>query len=348
LKSKSSVSSLERGLRWKALRILVAIQRYRARKGNPIEATRLRSRVRMNTHFFCLIFDWLREHGYCQVTKTRREGDPRHPVKLVTLTSAGEAAIPPLRRLRTLGNVKEIARKFCQTSSAVQELDFLLDLIVESFDMAYCELYSASRIEDFEWFRGAIEQRLREHLDENIGDRTEVAHDVYLIIRGIPRRDLFKDAEEAKRRGHFLTLNHRYILRKLANMQQSDLIAHNVGWANRVMSARPDGSESSRSFMDRVDPVKIVEREREERAIFNLPTQTMTFARDSYDFDPGWNIDIAKLGQRWNQSRIAKQIERKELMDDEWRYRLDWLRKNQPWRIRESGGVELILYEDRL
>jgi len=298
-------------------------------KTDPLTATVVRNQVRMDPHLFHPLFKWLQEHEYCQVKK---EKNGRAWAKVVDLTSIGQAVLPALQKGQRWGHLKEIVNDFSRASSSVEEINMLLALIVEAFDIAYSQFYGAGRSESYNWFRGGLEERLRESLeqDRQTSNRTEAIDDVYLMVREIPSVSLLRDAELAREKGHFLTSNHRYILTKRKNVEEKDLIDHNIQWSRQVMSRQFGGNESLQDFL----PSEILERERRERQTPQLlGRQTITFARDDYDYEERWSI-AALLLKAWQ--------------DNERRERVAWLEMNQPWRIRDSELLPLILHEDIL
>jgi hypothetical protein len=230
----------------------------------------------------------------------KKEKDPRHRVKIVTLTSLGEAVAPGLRRRLGWQHLKDIVRDLQLHRSPAEEVDLLMDLVVEVFDTAYDAFYEAGQTGDLEWFRGGFEERLRERLDEKIGDRMGVVHDVDLIVNEILREELLEDAMLAKEKGHFLTQNHRYVLRRIAHMKESELTEHNVRWKDSIMTIAPNGSESWQEFMNRVNPVKIVEREMNERGV--RQPEIIKPLGDRYDANEKWNPAIGMLVKRWNEA----------------------------------------------
>ena len=303
MQTESSIVHLPRTVRARAIRILAEIRRYQVRDA-PLYATKLRKKAAMDTHTFAAVFRWLQKHEYCRTTRTASR-------KLVRLASRGETAVPILRKRPRFGDLKRIVEKFQDARSAKKEADVLLELIVEAFDLAYSEFYEfgGARTEDYNWFRGGLEQRLREHLDKVIGDRVGVVHEVYLVIREIPCRLLLEDARLARERGHFLTQNHRYILYKMGHIKKEDLFDHNIRWSKNVMSFKPSGDELSQELMHRIDPWGIVEREWLERgAPATLGPETITSARNSYDYDDRWNPNVKELLASWNQTRKQRVI----------------------------------------
>jgi len=297
LRNESSVSGLPRGLQSGALRILEVIHT-RNVKHVPLRATELRKEARIDTHRFHPVFKWLEERGYCQVTVTRtsRKG----LAKLVSITTLGEVA---LRKRRRLGHLYEISEELCRARSPDEEMTLLRALVVEAFDLVYSEFYYVGRMEAYERFRGGLEESLREHLDKEIGGRMGIVHDVCLCIRTIPRKPLLEDARLARRRGHFLTANHRYILRRAERVERRVLDDHNIRWKYKVMRTAFTGAESAQEFRELADPMQMVEQEGRNRATPSAPApQTVRFVRDGYDFDKRWNPDVAELQRRWSQA----------------------------------------------
>jgi hypothetical protein len=113
-----------------------------------------------------------------------------------------------------------------------------------------------------------------------------------------------EDAKLAKERGHFLTENHRYVLNKWEHISKQSLFDHNAQWSKRKMQMKFSGSEPYEVFKAQVDPCIIVEKEREGRgATHILPERSaVVWARDGYDLDEQWKLDIGKLELRWRES----------------------------------------------
>jgi len=286
------------------LRILEKIHEGRV-MGTQLTATRLRRKVGMSPNRFCHFFNWLQREGYCKVSRTMTRITKRGKAyvvqtKVVDVTELGEISF--LKR-RTLVKLKETMRALHLARSLAQQRALVIDLVVEAFDLVYRDLYFGGKLDTFEKFRGRFEEHLREHLDKEIGDRIGLVHDAYLVISRSSQDRLLQDAREAMKRGHFLTENHRYALRKLDHIQEKYLVDNNVRWAHRVMATQFSGNETFQGFQHLVDPWQIVERERNEREILQPSKPGMiVFARDGHDANKKWELNIDSLQNRWKQA----------------------------------------------
>jgi hypothetical protein len=279
-----------------AVRILDYIRR-RNLKRIKLRAKELRDEVRMDTHRFHSLFKWLQEHGYCQATLTKTS--KRATAKLVSITIVGEVV---LRKRHKLGQLDAMAKAIYRAPTRAKQMNSVQGLIVEAFDLAYSEFYYGGKSEDYQLFAGRLEERLREHLDKEIGDRISVVHDVMLVIGRVPSAALLKDAELAKERGHFLTQNHRYILNRKKRIGSKELTDHNIRWRDRIMEIKISGSESYYEFIDLIDPWKTVEREKKERSTPGLGETGRILGRDGYDPNQQWDLDIGELERRWKDA----------------------------------------------
>ena len=309
LEEERSLLGLPRELRSSALSILSEIQRCDL-KHALLRATELRIKARMDAHRFCRLFSWLQQQGYCRVrksivTRLAKKGKAyRLAVKLISISERGEAV---LRRVHKLGRLTGIARSLHIARSPRQEMDAVIDLVVEASGLVYSELYYEGKLREFERFRDGLEEGLRECLNKEIGDGIGLVYDAYLFIRRIPGQPLLEDAKLAREKGHFLTANHRYVLRKMEGMKKEDLQAHNILWRDRVMKMKFIGNISFQDFQDLVDPYRIVEREWNERSTPGLPGHTtISLTRDSYNANMKWQLDFNELQKRWKRARAVR------------------------------------------
>jgi hypothetical protein len=144
-------------------------------------------------------------------------------------------------------------------------------------------------------------------LDKEVGDKLGLTYQVSLDVSRRSRQELLDDAEEAMRKGHFLTLNHRYVLHRFRNLTEKALFDHNIRWRERIMRTNFTGRESSQDFQSLTDPYDIVEREATERNPA-LQQRRTRYPHDRYDPDKRWNPNIEELMTRWNNAREANPV----------------------------------------
>jgi len=296
LNEESSISRLPEELQTSAVRILDYI-RLRNLKRIPLPSKELREKVKMDTHRFHPLFRWLQDHRYCQVTPTKTS--KRATAKLVSISRVGEIL---LRKRHKLGRLSEMTKTIYRAPTRTKQMELVQELIVEAFDLAYAESYYGGKTEDYEAFARRLEERLREHLDKEIGDRLGLVHDVMIVVRRVPSAALLEDAELAKKRGHFLTENHRYVLKRRKRIGDKELTNHNLRWRARIMETRFTGNESYQEFIELVDGWKTVDREKTERDTAGLRGTMRILGRDSYDPNRQWDPDIGELEHRWREA----------------------------------------------
>ncbi len=211
-----------------------------------------------------------------------------------------------LKRRNKVGHLAQIAKDLYVARTPAKEMKLVYDLIVEAFDLAHAEFYYTGNTRTYERFVGQLEENLREHLNHEIGDKMMLLYDVSLSINRIPCIPLLEDAKQAMSRGHFLTPNHRYVLRRMEHMPEEQLMEHNISWKNRRMAARFTGNESWEGFQSLVDPWRIVEKERNERKTDGLPVSNTIFRRNSYDPNERWKLNVNTLQARWQKTKVNK------------------------------------------
>jgi hypothetical protein len=167
----------------------------------------------------------------------------------------------------------------------------------------------------------AVENPIKEYLNEglqenlkkiNEGIKIGYYYDPYFTIEQFNLPALYYDARLALEMGHFLTANHRYVL-KADGYMEDKLIEHNKEWSRRF---EEDGVEGEISSIWRLEPYSFVNHEREERAKQFLPsnlrqgskTETYgqkfpnyynkvrgrTYSRMGFQHDERWSVNIRK------------------------------------------------------
>lgn len=121
------------------------------------------------------------------------------------------------------------------------------------------------------------------------------------------------DAREAKKQAHFLTANHRYLLQKIDDINEKQLIQHNIDWKAKIEAHKFTGKESIDEVNTLIGPFKIVKKEREQRRLSLNYNKKITkngnkllFERDNYEADERWEIDTGKMINEYRKAAIAK------------------------------------------
>ena len=288
----------------------------------------------MDTHHYHIHLKWLQDNGFLAVI-------PGRP-KLFTIKDEGRMA---LFKRDTIGRLWEYAEMFRGATSFKQEMEVLSLLFRASFRFAYRN-YKDGNVNTYLEFLSAVEDESYLIVNENVSDildgirkgkiRGHLEDPYYSIIkRSLPA--LYFDARLARRLGHYLTVNHRFVLMSASEATEEEMSKCNKAWIQRFNTEEIPGENDQFASQWRFNPTALVIRELKIRgdstlfpedaslrrrrrantyreispAFYEAASTGRLHRRNSFEVHhPDWRIDFnrAEAGFEWRR-RLERYIE---------------------------------------
>ncbi|MDO8056634.1 MAG: hypothetical protein Q6361_07210, partial [Candidatus Hermodarchaeota archaeon] len=237
--------------------------------GERVSATVLRQKSGMDTHYFHIIRDWLVAREYLTVEKQGRQ----------RWFTVSDKCVDALDRRDMVMRLEEYSRRLYDVKSFEEEMEGLNNLFGEIFEYAWRRLSQYRDIEDYYLFLGAVEGSAFNHLNREVAgqiDEIKKGHlrgylrDPFFLIERRFLPALYFDAVLARKLGHYLTFNHRFVLLALGDASEDELVKHNQEWVRRFMEEEMQGEDKPNAQSWRLIPRFTVKRELELRGNYQL------------------------------------------------------------------------------